>query len=135
MLMTGKSLDQVRNSAQPPDAPGFANDESQPLSPLMANRWVSQMSPKIKSSFLKIPPWIHNARFSRKILTIADVSQTTAFMGTSGCPCSRKFCEAKNTNPCLRLEPVDRPIPSASSRARAQISFMEVTAYRTHRYK
>lgn len=106
--MTGKSLDQVRNSTQPPDAPGFANDESQPLSPLMANRWVSQTPPKIKSSFLKIPPCIHNARFSRKILTLADVSQTTAFMGTSGCPCSRKFCEAKNTNPCLRLEPRGR---------------------------
>lgn len=44
--MTGESLDQVRNSPEPPDAPGFANHESQPLSPLMANRWVSQNASK-----------------------------------------------------------------------------------------
>lgn len=79
-----------------------------PRSLLMTNRWVSQTRPKIKSSFLKIPPCIHNARFSSKILTIADVSRTIALIGTSGCPCSRKFCEAKNTNLCLRFEPRGR---------------------------
>lgn len=102
-------MDQVRNSPEPPDAPRFAKDESQPLSPLMANRWVSPNASKNKKLLSKNTT-LHSQRqiFQKKILTIADVSQTIAFMGTWGCPCSRKFCQAKNRNPCLRFEPRGR---------------------------
>lgn len=97
---------QLGSSEEQPWAPRFAKDESQPLSPLMANRWVSQNVSKNKKLLSKnTPPAFTTPESPEKILTIADVSQTIAFMGTWGCPCSRKFSQAKNRNPCLRFEP------------------------------